>query len=108
LKKERKYTLEYLKDWIKKGKNIKISLDIGHLQNNNYFEYIPLIKDIKESIVEIQLSIKKDYKNFLKGNINKKYNFIKDLSVPIVLETRPEQISDLPIIIKNLKFWVQK
>jgi hypothetical protein len=107
LKKERKYTLEYLKNWIKEGNNIKISLDIGHLQNNNYSEYIPLINEIKENIVEIQLSIKEDYENFLKGNVNKKYGFIKDLGAPIVLETRPKQLSDISILIKNLKFWEQ-
>lgn len=107
LKEKRKYTFEKLLELNDSELDFKISLDIGHLRDKNYDRLDNLIKKYKNNIVEIQLSIKENYEDFLNGNINQKYSFLKKLEIPMVLETRPEELSHLNKILKNLRAWVE-
>ena len=107
LKSERGYSIQRLLNLMKSGLSIKISLDIGHLNNIDAVELSKLIKKYKKNIAEIQLSIKEDYEDFLDGKIGSKYSFLIGIDIPIILETRPRELSHLGIIIKNLKNFVQ-
>lgn len=107
LKDERVFTVQKILNLISSGMKIKLSLDIGHLNSNDKLNITKIIKDNKKDIAELQLSIKEDYDDFLTGNINSKYSFLIGLEIPIILETRPKELSHLNIIINNLRKFVQ-
>ncbi len=107
LKEERKYTLQKLLEMVDSGSKIKISLDIGHLAAGHNLNISEIIQKYRNSIAEIQLSIKEDYDEFLSGNISSKYSFLIGLDIPLILETRPKELSQLGIIINNLKRFMQ-
>ncbi len=103
LKEERTYSFQKLLNMIDSGLKMKISLDIGHLNNIDSLGLLKIIKKYKKNIAEIQLSIKEDYEEFLNDNISSKYSFLIGIDIPIILETRPKELSHLNIIIKNLR-----
>ena len=107
LKIYRKFPLSRLNELIVNNPEFRISLDIGHAADWGDFETKTMLQLFKGKIIEMQFSIDDSYESIIVGQDLSQYDWIKEYDFPVILESRPKDVKDLPLIIKNIKMVLQ-
>lgn len=103
------FLLSDFPNFLTKYPHFKVVVDLGHAAKLGVGVISKLIKQLEEKIIEIQFSVDDNYRSILTETVSEEmFTVLKEHNFPIILESRPENIEDLPEIINKIRTLLKK
>lgn len=102
LKKKSTIDSKGLAQILKENQGLRLVLDTGHADDWGEKELMNLLNQFRTQIVAVHLSVDDNYRSFIEHK-TQHFECLRILDCPIILESRPQKVEDLPSIIHAVR-----